>query len=265
MKERFIISEYKIPTAKPVPAMTLALVADLHEHDPEPVLRLLRQAQPDLICVAGDTLERHARGSDPRHRKASRHKQLLLTIAGAVHDFIYWIAGSREKGDPANGRRFLEEAGTIAPVFMGLGNHEWYLTETDLETMRAAHVTLLDNRDCQWRGIRLGGLSPDADEAWLAEYQRKAGYKILLCHHPEYYEKYALGGFDLVLSGHAHGGQWRICGRGVLAPDQGLFPKYSHGVYDGKFVVSAGCANTTAFPRLGNPCEVVLVRICPSR
>lgn len=103
MKERFMISEYDVPTAKPVPAMTLALVSDLHEHDPEPVLDLLRQAKPDIICVAGDTLERHAVGSDPRHQNTPRHKQRLLAVAGALHDLVYLVAGSREKGNTANG------------------------------------------------------------------------------------------------------------------------------------------------------------------
>ena len=256
-----MISEYDVPTAKPVPAMTLALVSDLHEHDPEPVLDLLRQAKPDIICVAGDTLERHAVGSDPRHQNTPRHKQRLLAVAGALPDLVYLVAGSRETGNTAIGHRFFLEAGQIAPVFMSLGNHEWYLTKADREVLQASNVTVLDNRDVQWGGLRLGGLSPCADAAWLAEFQRKDGYKMLLCHHPEYYEKYGLSGLDLVLSGHAHGGQWRICGRGILAPDQGLFPKYSHGIYHGNFIVSAGCANTTAFPRFGNPCEVIITKI----
>lgn len=265
MKARFVITEYTVPTTKSIPAMTVALVSDLHERDPEPILELLRQAQPDLICAAGDILERHAIGSDPRHRRLSRRKRCLMTVIGTLHDLLYLVAGNRDKGCVENGRFFLKAAGEIAPVFLSLGNHEWYLTAEDWALMQASRVTLLDNSDCQWGSIRIGGLSSCADEGWLAEFRQKHGYKLLLCHHPEYYDRYALDSFDLVLSGHAHGGQWRIAGRGVLAPDQGLLPKYTHGIYDGRLVVSAGCANTTAFPRLGNPCEVVVLKLRPQR
>ena len=84
-----------------------------------------------------------------------------------------------------------------------------------------------------------------------------------MCHHPEYYEWYPIiKSADLVLSGHAHGGQWRFFGRGVYAPGQGLWPKYTKGVYDGRLVVSAGCSNsTTPVPRLFNPSEVVFVSL----
>ena len=64
----------------------------------------------------------------------------------------------------------------------------------------------------------------------------------------------------LFLSGHCHGGQIRVCGRGIFAPGQGLFPRYHHGVYEGRLVVSAGCSNTASIPRWGNEPEVVVVR-----
>lgn len=64
-----------------------------------------------------------------------------------------------------------------------------------------------------------------------------------------------------MLSGHAHGGQIRILGRGVFSPGQGLFPKYTKGIYEGRLVVSAGCSNTASIPRWGNPCEVVAIRL----
>ncbi|MBQ3816071.1 MAG: metallophosphoesterase, partial [Clostridia bacterium] len=58
------------------------------------------------------------------------------------------------------------------------------------------------------------------------------GFHILLCHHPEYWEPLVHGRrIELTVSGHAHGGQWRIFGRGVYAPGQGLFPRYTSGLY----------------------------------
>ena len=66
-------------------------------------------------------------------------------------------------------------------------------------------------------------------------------------------------GFDLVLCGHAHGGQWRIFGRGVYAPDQPLFPKYTSGVLENRCVISRGIGNHTHSPRIFNAPEVLMI------
>lgn len=93
------------------------------------------------------------------------------------------------------------------------------------------------------------------DTEWLRN--SPDGYKILLCHHPEYYPLIAPYA-DLIVAGHTHGAQWRFFGLGVFAPNQGWFPKYSKGKYD-KMIVSAGLTNTTWVPRINNPCELVIV------
>ena len=101
----------------------------------------------------------------------------------------------------------------------------------------------------------------------LDEFFAYDGVKILICHHPEYYAKYLRDrDVDLVLSGHAHGGQWRLFGLGLYAPDQGLFPKYTSGVHEDTLVISRGTANTGGIiPRLFNPREVVCIRINESK
>lgn len=113
--------------------------------------------------------------------------------------------------------------------------------------------------------IRIGGLATRYDLDWLHAYATKPGYKILICHHPEYYRRYIKDTewdtFDLIVSGHVHGGQWRIGRHGVLAPGQGLFPKYCYGCYDKKLIVSAGLSNTACVPRFGNPTELVLIDV----
>ena len=111
--------------------------------------------------------------------------------------------------------------------------------------------------------IRIGGLATRYDLDWLHAYASKPGYKILICHHPEYYRRYIKDTewdtFDLIVSGHVHGGQWRLGQHGVLAPGQGLFPKYCYGCYDKKLIVSAGLSNTACIPRFGNPTELVMI------
>jgi predicted MPP superfamily phosphohydrolase len=81
-----------------------------------------------------------------------------------------------------------------------------------------------------------------------------------LCHHPEYRDKYLKDrSIDLILSGHAHGGQIRLLGRGLYAPGQGIFPKYTSGIH-ANMIISRGLSNTAGFiPRLFNPREIVYI------
>ena len=220
-----------------------ALVTDFHEGDPEPVLSLLRAHPPDLILLAGDTLERHEKGSRPMPEE---------TEHSWMHPLYRLLA--KETAETGSGREFLKALCLIAPTLMSTGNHEWYLEEED------QIAVVLDHLDILWHGLRIGGLSSWYDEQWLETYRRKNGYKILLCHQPEYYDRFHLSDFDLVLSGHAHGGQIRLFGRGLYAPSQGLLPKYTRGRY-GNMIVCAGCANTARIPRLFNPPEIVRIRM----
>jgi len=97
---------------------------------------------------------------------------------------------------------------------------------------------------------------------WLERFSAMKGYKILLCHHPEYYKRFVKGkDIDLILAGHAHGGQIRLFGKGLFAPGQGLFPKYTSGVYDGRLLVSRGIANMVKIPRLFNKGEVICIEL----
>ncbi|MEG2857947.1 MAG: metallophosphoesterase, partial [Clostridia bacterium] len=90
-------------------------------------------------------------------------------------------------------------------------------------------------------------------------------FTILLSHRPELFDEYAKCDFDLVLSGHAHGGQWRIPGilNGLYAPGQGLFPKHAGGQYamgDNLMIVSRGLARGgNVIPRIFNRPELVII------
>jgi predicted MPP superfamily phosphohydrolase len=90
--------------------------------------------------------------------------------------------------------------------------------------------------------------------------------RILLAHEPQYLPDYAAAGVDLVFTGHAHGGQWRIpfTHQGLYAPDQGLLPDMTEGVFtEGgtSMVVSRGLGNS-AFPlRAFNRPELIVMRL----
>ena len=264
-KSQYILTEYTVFTRLSKP-LTVGLVSDLHESDPKEVLSLLRQGKPDMIMVPGDTFERHGTGRDIRFMpEEGPGKRILRKVMMRLDDLFEFLTEGREH-DSEYAYRFMQEAGKIAPVFISLGNHEWFLTEEDRRIIKESGARLLDNRDClfQIKGetVRIGGLSSNGDLSWLDDFSRKDGYKILLCHHPEYYDRFIQGkAIDLILSGHAHGGQIRIKNRGIYSPGQGLFPKYTKGIYHQKMIVTSGAANTASVPRWGNPCEVVMISL----
>ena len=111
--------------------ITIALVTDLHEHNPVPVIDILRNVNPDVIAVAGDTLERHEYGENLDRGDRSSISRL---ICRGIH-IADRLSGARQIQDrdvkAEYGYRFLKEAGKIAPVVMSIGNHEMHLTAKD--------------------------------------------------------------------------------------------------------------------------------------
>ena len=94
-------------------------------------------------------------------------------------------------------------------------------------------------------------------------------FNILLSHRPEHFAIYANYYYDLIMTGHAHGGQWRFPVIGaVFSPGQGLFPAYTSGVYrtnESCMVVSRGLGNTKLPLRINNPFELALVTLRSSK
>ena len=182
--------------------------------------------------------------------------------------------------------RFAEGAVGIAPVYYVTGNHEGAVMEYWIlrEGMAASGVNILSDRVCRLtRGgdmLLLAGLDDpnfatreEISEGFPAMIQNKLArltggsdeYTVLLAHRPEYIDSYAAGGADLVLSGHAHGGQIRLPFIGGLAaPGQGLFPKYDAGLYTvggSDMIVSRGLGNSLFPLRVNNRPEIVMITL----
>lgn len=241
-------TEYRIAGA--AHALRAAVIADFHDGDPTPVVECVRGMKPDVILVAGDVVHNQER--------ADRGFALLRALI------------------------------TVAPVFCSLGNHECRCDDVEARIRRTG-ARLLDNGFAKLGGFVIGGLSsgyrgkkqgrlkktPAPSLAWLKDFCEAEGTHVLLSHHPEYYLPYlADRPIELVLSGHAHGGQWRALGKGLFAPGQGILPRFTGGVYQGKkhqsellsmaketplLLVSRGLANEVCLPRIGNPTEIVQI------
>ncbi len=241
-----------------------AVVADLHDRPYDRLLPLLRREKPDCILIPGDLTERLSPSVEPD--EVSRPGLSLLAECAAIAPTFYSL-GNHEIGG-CHGALYKAKltGGTALPPFV--------LSESWERAIRSSGAVLLNEAWTTWHGLVIGGLGsgllaprrvPKLD--WLEAYTAAPGYKLLLCHHPEYFDRY-LRPYDIqmIVSGHAHGGQWRVFGRGVYAPDQHLFPKYTSGVHEGRLVISRGVANSVPWvPRFFNPCELVMVTVRPRK
>lgn len=249
------ITEYNLQTQKPNIDLKIAVVADLHSKEPSPVIAALEQIHPDVILCAGDIFECF-------EDKNSQINQ--------------------------NGFMFFEQSVKIAPTYYCLGNHEIEgkphegypeiagyksIPTRILEQLEGLGVhTVFDSYNLLNDNIAIGGLISGSHKNdgrpnihFVESFSKLSQYKILICHHPEYYPIYlADKDIDMILSGHAHGGQWSFFGRGLYAPSQGFFPKYTSGIHDGRLIISRGCSNSTRpikIPRLLNPTEVLSIHV----
>lgn len=236
-------------------SVRIVVIADLHSiyygENQKGIIAKIKEQRPDIIALVGDIVD------DNRS----------------------------EDGATA----FLEGIRGLAPTYYVLGNHEVWSGEWDrIKEMVAGYgITVLTNESeiITINGVDLciGGVDdPDvflystdekiramsSDEELLAGFisLNYSAYNVLLAHRPERFDMYQKYGFDLVLSGHAHGGHIRIPGllNGVMAPNQGLFPKYAGGEYtenNQTMIVSRGFGLDGRIPRLFNPPEVVVVDI----
>ncbi len=249
---------YKIKSHSALRGKRLALISDLHSENGRDISQLsehLTTARPDFILAAGDIFER-LNGSRTLHMAAGLE---LLALCSSLAPTFYSI-GNHENG----GTRSWDKL-----KWRKIKSIERYYDPHEIELIKATGVHILDDEYTELCGICFGGLtsglineSREPHTAWIDGFCAQSGAKVLLCHHPEYYKKYLEGkDIDLIASGHAHGGQWRILGRGVFAPGQGLFPRYTSGVHDGKLVISRGLKPSGTIPRIFNPPEVVFIDI----
>lgn len=219
------------------------------------LIQLSRQQNPDYIFMTGDMIDQYHRGIE----------QTCLYIRGLID---------------------------IAPIFFVTGNHEWEIEYKERDTffdfLRQVGITILHNESIKLtRGnssIQLMGIDdPYAffakigkidDRTFARDFLRRLRvlkkqnsdmFTILLSHRPEFINYYAKSGLNLVFSGHAHGGQFRLPVLGnVLAPHQGFFPKYAEGLVrkdNTAMVVSRGMGDSLFPFRIGNFPELVVVTL----
>lgn len=233
----------------------IAHVSDLHNaemgENNEKLLAILRDARPDMIAMTGDMID-------------SRNTNIQISLD------------------------FAEEAVKIAPCYYVTGNHESRLSvyEEFKQGLMDLGVTVLEDESVRVErggesilliGVNDPSFCEDAvgsdvltDGKLKAIPRQEDAFTVLLSHRPELFDVYTENNMDLVLAGHAHGGQFRLpFVGGVIAPDQGLFPEYDAGLFTRKgtsMIVSRGIGNSLIPIRFNNRPEVLLIELkCQSQ
>lgn len=249
LDSQLTVREYTIESGKVDGPVRLALLTDLHccyyGEGQRELLDAVAAQQPDLVVLSGDIVDDETRMPEER---------ALATVEALAEQWpVYYVTGNHEfwSGRVDEIKAELRQCGAV-------------ILEGESALVTAAGQT-----------IQICGVDdPNVGErAWQAQLETVTAaleedvFSVLLTHRPERVEDYTGRGFDLVLAGHAHGGQWRLPGliNGLIAPNQGIFPQYAGGEYDLEgttLIVSRGLAReSTRVPRFYNPPELVIIEL----
>ena len=244
------IQHYSLESEKLTAPVRIVLITDLHScsygKGQRELIDAIHAQKPDIILLGGDICD---------DKLPHRNAELVLR---AIADKY--------------------------PCYYVTGNHEYWSREIEkiLKIFESYNVPVLegsfDTIDVRGQKLNICGISdPDflkyTDKNYSITEQLKdaavasenGNYSILLAHRPELIDSYLNYDFDLILAGHAHGGQWRLPGiiNGLFAPNQGFFPRYAGGKYrfdDSYMIVSRGLAReSTRIPRIFNRPELVVI------
>ncbi|KOY83796.1 metallophosphoesterase [Lysinibacillus macroides] len=241
-----VVSKHVFESEK-VPAsfdgLRIVQVSDLHDarfgDDQQKLIAKVQATNPDYIFITGDVID------------SNRYdlQQSLQAVRGLVDiTDVYYVLGNHEVA--------TNKVSEIYEALSSLGVHilanESTVLKRDGERLAIVGIEdpLMGTSTEDMLDIATANLPDDM-------------FKLLLAHRPEMFRTYVKDGIDLVFSGHAHGGQIRIPGLGgLIAPGQGLFPKYTAGVYEEnttKMVVSRGLGNSSVPYRMFNLPEIIVM------
>lgn len=253
LDERLILRTYTVVSPKLTAEVRLAVVTDFHSSDnADDVAAMTASCAPDAVLLVGDLFD-----DDTQNRPTERTLSLMRQLSAQYP--CYYVSGNHEAW-----------TGEMDALYQQTGEARVTVLRmsSGVLTVRGQRIALCGIPD-PYEMVFSG--APDTEEQLrqALEDVDSADFTVLLAHRPELLAKYAQFPLDLVVSGHAHGGQVRIPGvlNGLYAPNQGWFPKLAGGAYtqDGTtLIVSRGLAVRTWLPRIFNRPEVVLVRCLPA-
>lgn len=248
---RLVCRRYRILTRKVRVPFRLAVLSDLHASwygaGQSILLRNLVEKQPDAVLLTGDMA--------PDLEPMKNLEELLLSLSNRFP--LFYVSGNHEirLGRLASIQRLMSFYGV--PTLSG----DTYVLRKGGEKLQICGV---DDPEIDFFSTGISWLG----QLYRCTYARETNvFQVLLSHRPELFPFYAKENIDLVVCGHAHGGQVRIPGllNGLYAPHQGIFPGYAGGMYQKGgtvMIVSRGLAKNR-LPRICNPPEMVFIDLLP--
>lgn len=239
--KRYEIKDSNLPAS--FSGFKIAQISDLHNavfgENNSKIIKKVSAENPDIIVLTGDIVDENTKDFDA-----------VTRLIGELSDIApcYYVTGNHEAAIYNSGYLSFEQSASEYALF---------LHNDSVKLQRDNDYILIQGLDDPIFLYSFGDS--------VRKLSGEDGYKVLLSHRPEKFEDYVEGGFNLVLSGHTHGGQVRLPIIGaVVAPTQKFFPKYVSGLYSDRvtnMIVSDGLG-TSVFPiRLNNPPEIVTVEL----
>ena len=251
---RLSVSGYIIDARQITDGIRIAFVSDLHScgygTGQKTLIDAVHDLNPDLVMLGGDIFD-----------DVLPDENTELFLAGIADSYpCYYVTGNHEYW--SGSEHFSEQMSMLQKYDITVLSGECDTVSVNGEYINICGIDDPDAFDVSDRHGRvieqLECVNDDSENEF---------YTILLAHRPEFFELYSGYGFDLVLCGHAHGGQWRIplILNGLYAPDQGVFPEYAGGLYTQSgttMIVGRGLAReSTLIPRIFNRPELLLIEI----
>ena len=244
---KMITSEYKIVSQSVPPGFngfTVAHVSDLHnrEFNGELVSRIA-EVKPDIIVITGDMI----------HRENETEAAEKFALGAVQIAPTYYVSGNHEKVLLC----YPDFASRIADMGVKVMKNEYALIERGSDKLAVIGMS-----DPTFFAGGKTDFTAELNSLKIRTEEEQADFTVLLSHRPEMFPRYVAARIDLSLCGHAHGGHVRLPFIGAFyAPSQGLFPKYTEGVYEhgGKFMaVSKGLGKSSCVPCMFNPPELAV-------
>lgn len=245
-------------------------VSDLHNakfgENQCKLMAAIEEAKPDMIAITGDLF----------HTAHRENAYSFLEQASKLAP-CYYVSGNHEQ-------RFADYFSSIKPTLEALGAR--VLDDERVALTRGeAKIAVIGLSDPSFQRTVSPELATEEKLSWLTKHD---GFTVLLSHRPELFNVYKRNNISLTLTGHAHGGQVRIpfAHRGLFAVQQGWLPEYTEGIFvedhtdmsnyrvknaQGEtvelpdncsvMVVSRSLGNSTYYPKINNPPELVVVEL----
>lgn len=250
LNNQLTVKNYTIESTKLTDQIDMVFISDLHRNqygdNQSELLDTIKQQDPDIIILGGDLFGNNDLEDDPTY-------ELLEGLTRDYPNKVYYVTG----------------------------NHEYYRTDIEelKQRVREHHIQVLEgdtlpitinDTTIYLSGVNDLGSVPKGELEQVNNQINTEHYNVLVSHRPEYHDDYYEAGYDVTLSGHAHGGQIRIplILNGLYAPGQGWFPKYAGGYYrtnQQHHIIGRGLQRDgLPIPRFYNPPELVVVHLQPN-